>query len=78
MKHFDLSSGAAKMALSLKQLDIKWESAKETWNDATSKAFHKEHIEPLLPDVKQTLEAVGRLAEVLARAARDVAEGSDY
>jgi hypothetical protein len=66
------------MALSLKQLDIKWESAKETWNDATSKAFHKEHIEPLLPDVKQTLEAVGRLAEVLARAARDVAEGSDY
>ena len=78
MKHFDLSSGAAKMALSLKQLDIKWESAKESWNDATSKAFHKEHIEPLLPDVKQTLEAVGRLAEVLARAARDVAEGSDY
>ncbi|MFN5755323.1 MAG: hypothetical protein ACK54F_08655 [Planctomycetia bacterium] len=78
MKHFDLSSGAAKMALALKQLDIKWESAKETWNDATSKAFHKEHIEPLMPDVKQTLEAVGRLAEVLARAARDVAEGSDY
>lgn len=78
MKHFDLSSGAAKMALSLKQLDIKWESAKDTWNDATSKAFHKEHIEPLMPDVKQTLEAVGRLAEVLARAARDVAEGSDY
>jgi hypothetical protein len=78
MKHFDLSSGAAKMALSLKQLDIKWESAKETWNDTTSKAFHKEHIEPLMPDVKQTLEAVGRLAEVLARAARDVAEGSDY
>ncbi|MEI7782299.1 MAG: hypothetical protein WCJ18_10285 [Planctomycetota bacterium] len=78
MKHFDLSSGASKMALALKQLDIKWESAKETWNDGTSKAFHKEHIEPLMPDVKQTLEAVGRLAEVLARAARDVSEGSDY
>jgi len=77
MKHFDLSSGASKMALALKQLDIKWESAKETWNDGTSKAFHKEHIEPLMPDVKQTLEAVGRLAEVLARAARDVGEGSD-
>ncbi|MCX7414861.1 MAG: hypothetical protein NTW36_15685 [Planctomycetia bacterium] len=78
MKHFDLSSGASKMALALKQLDIKWESAKESWNDGTSKAFHKEHIEPLMPDVKQTLEAVGRLAEVLARAARDVSEGSDY
>jgi hypothetical protein len=78
VKHFDLSSGASKMALALKQLDIKWESAKESWNDGTSKAFHKEHIEPLMPDVKQTLEAVGRLAEVLARAARDVSEGSDY
>jgi hypothetical protein len=78
VKHFDLSSGASKMALALKQLDIKWDSAKESWNDGTSKAFHKEHIEPLMPDVKQTLEAVGRLAEVLARAARDVSEGSDY
>ena len=78
MKHVALSSGASHMALALKQLDIKWESAKESWNDGTSKAFHKEHIEPLMPDVKQTLEAVGRLAEVLARAARDVSEGSDY
>ena len=77
MRHFDLSSGADKMALALKQLDIKWESAKESWNDSTSKAFHKEHIDPLMPDVKQTLEAVGRLAEVLARAARDVSDRFD-
>jgi hypothetical protein len=77
MRHFDLSSGAAKMALALKQLDIKWESAKESWNDSTSKAFHKEHIDPLMPDVKQTLEAVGRLAEVLARAVRDVSDRFD-
>ena len=77
MRHFDLSSGAATMALALKQLDIKWESAKESWNDSTSKAFHKEHIDPLMPDVKQTLEAVGRLAEVLARAARDVSDRFD-
>jgi hypothetical protein len=65
------------MALALKQLDIKWESAKESWNDSTSKAFHKEHIDPLMPDVKQTLEAVGRLAEVLARAVRDVSDRFD-
>ena len=63
--------------LALKQLDLKWEAATETWNDAASKAFHKEHIEPLMPDVKQTLEAVGRLAEVLARAARDVSDTTD-
>lgn len=74
MKIADLSSGASKLALSLKQLNLKWESAKESWNDSTSKAFHKDSIEPLLPAVKETLESIGRLAEVLARAARDVGD----
>ena len=74
MKVVDLSSGASKLALAVKHLGIKWESAKETWNDSTSKAFHKEHVDPLQPAVKETLEAIGRLAEVLARAVRDVSE----
>jgi hypothetical protein len=74
----DLSSGASKIALALKHIDIKWESAKESWNDGTSKAFHKEHLEPLPPSVKETLEAIGRLAEVLARASRDVSDSDQY
>jgi hypothetical protein len=73
----DLSSGASKMALAIKQLHLKWEAARETWDDATSRAFHKEHIEPLAPKVKETLEAIGRLAEVLARASRDVSDSDD-
>lgn len=73
----DLSSGASKMALAIKHLHIKWESATETWDDGTSRAFHKQHIEPLAPRVKETLEAIGRLAEVLARACRDVSDGDD-
>jgi hypothetical protein len=73
----DLSSGASKMALAMKQLQLKWEAARETWDDATSRAFHKEHIEPLPPKVKQTLEAIGRMAEVLARASRDVSDTDD-
>jgi hypothetical protein len=73
----DLSSGASKLALALKQLHIKWEAARETWDDATARAFHKEHIEPLAPKVKETLEAIGRLAEVLARATRDVSDTND-
>jgi hypothetical protein len=74
----DLSSGAGKMALALKQLRLKWETARETWDDATSRAFHKEHIEPLAPRVKETLEAVGRLAELLARASREVSDTDDF
>ena len=78
MKVADLSGGAAKLALSLKQLSIKWESAKETWNDGTSKKFHKDNIEPLMPAVKETLEAIGRLAEVLSRAVRDVSDDQGH
>ena len=70
----DLSSGAGKMALAMKQLRLKWEAARETWDDGTSRAFHEEHIEPLAPRVKETLEAVGRLAELLSRAVRDVSD----
>jgi hypothetical protein len=73
----DLSSGASKMALAIKQLQLKWDAARETWDDATSRAFHKEHIEPLAPKVKETLEAIGRLAEVLARASREVSDTDD-
>jgi hypothetical protein len=51
----DLSGGAGKMALALKQLRLKWEAARDTWDDATSRAFHEEHIEPLGPRVKETL-----------------------
>ena len=73
----DLSGGAAKLALALKTLHLKWEAARDTWDDSTSRAFHKEHIEPLAPKVKETLEAIGRLAEVLARASRDVSNTDD-
>ena len=44
MKTCDLSSGAAKLALALKQLGIKWEVTTETWDDATARRFHEEFI----------------------------------
>lgn len=73
----ELSSGAAKLALALKHLAVKCDSARDSWDDATSRAFHEEHIDPLRPKVKETLEAISRLAEVLARAAREVSDTDD-
>jgi hypothetical protein len=74
MRVGDLSSGASKLANALKQLHIKWDSATDTWHDARAKAFHKDNIEPLMPSVKETLDSLGRLAEVLDRAIRDVSD----
>lgn len=78
MSSCDLSSGAAKLALALKHLGIKWEQAADTWSDATAKQFHEEHLVPLTPEVKQTLEAIGRLAEILDRAERDVGDHTSF
>ena len=74
MRVGDLSSGASKLANALKQLTIKWDAASDTWNDTRAKSFHKDSIEPLLPAVKETLDSLGRLAEVLDRAIRDVSD----
>ena len=58
-------------------MHIKLEVARETWDDARSRSYHETHIEPLMPAVKDTLDALGRLAEVLDRACRDVADDRD-
>jgi uncharacterized protein YukE len=78
MRIGDLSSGASKLANSLKQLNLKWDAATDTWHDGRAKAFHKEHVDPLLPAVKETLDALGRLAEVFDRAARDISDSDGY
>ena len=74
MRVGDLSSGESKLANALKQLNLKWDAATDTWQDARAKAFHKDNVEPLMPSVKETLDALGRLAEVFDRAARDVGD----
>jgi uncharacterized protein YukE len=78
MRVGDLSSGASKLANALKQMNLKWDAATETWHDGRAKAFHKESVEPLLPAVKETLDALGRLAEVFDRAARDVGDSDGF
>lgn len=78
MRAGDLSSGASKLANALKQLNLKWDAATDTWNDGRAKTFHKDHVEPLLPAVKDMLDALGRLAEVFDRAERDVSDSSGY
>ncbi len=78
MKVGDLSSGASKLANALKQLNLKWDAATDTWNDGRAKGFHEENVEPLLPAVKDMLDALGRMAEVFDRAQRDVSDSSGY
>jgi hypothetical protein len=67
----DLVSGSGKLAESLKNLQLQWEEAKEVWRDSAARKFEENHLAPLQPYVRLTLDAISRLAEVLERAQRE-------
>jgi hypothetical protein len=70
----DLVTGGQKLSEALKNLQLHWEATKEHWQDAASRRFEEQHLTPLEPKVHLTLDAIARLAEVMARAQRDCGE----
>lgn len=70
----DLASAAAKMTLSLKSLQMQWGRTSGEWNDGASAAFEKNHVVKFEPQVKATLAAAARVAEMLERARQECAD----
>ncbi len=70
----DLQTGAARLHLALKTLRLRWEETKEHWGDKTRVAFEENHLSDIEPVISSTLEAVGRMSEMLGRAQRDCNE----
>lgn len=71
MKNCDLTTGASRIRLALEDLRDAWIVAAESWDDATSRAFAENHLEPLIPVVKNSLDAIGRMDTLLKQAQRD-------
>jgi len=67
----DVHTGAARLIDALEQLQVCWEQTTQSWNDEARHHFEEEHLEPIAPAIRQTLDAVNRLGDVLARAERD-------
>jgi hypothetical protein len=74
IKSVDLYTGSARIRLALENLHHVWQDAADDWNDPVSRAFMKEHIEPLVPVVKTALDAVGRMQMLLDQAQRECGE----
>ena len=71
MKVGDLHTPAAQLTDALVQLDAAWGQVRLSWNDPARHHFEDEHIAPITPTVRMTLDAINRLAEVLGRAERE-------
>mgnify|MGYP002854314716 CR=1 FL=1 len=71
MRVVDLHTGAARLSDALDQLQQAWDQVTVTWNDEARRHFEAEHLAPITPTIRLTLDAVTRLAEVVARAERE-------
>ena len=71
MRIGDLNLGAARLHDALKSLELAWAEAQAKWDDASRRNFEENHIRPILPALRTTLDAIGRLSDVFARAQRD-------
>ncbi len=75
MKPVDLDSAAGRIHLGLKDLGRVWEESAQEWEDPVSRAFHKERLEPMVPIVKNALDAIGRMRTLLHQAQRELEDG---
>jgi hypothetical protein len=70
VKSCDLSSGAAKLELAIKSLRTTIYAVNEQWKDEAQRKFQENHLAPIEPNVRNMIDAIGRLAEVIATAER--------
>ncbi len=75
MKNIDLNASAAKLELALKTFRTTFAGVDPLWTDAARRDFQATYLEPMEPKVRSMVQAITRLAGVLAGAEREC--GSD-
>jgi hypothetical protein len=71
MKIADLTTGSAKLSAAYKALRLRWDATKDHWQDANCRRFEETYIDPLEPEIRDALEAISNLHELLSRAERE-------
>lgn len=72
MKPCDLDTGSGRIRFAVKDLERVWEEASDEWRDEASAAFQEQYLEPLTPIVKNALDAIGRMRQLLHSAQREL------
>ena len=71
MKHGGLTDGAGQLKMAADKLEEAWEAARPDWNDVVSRTMEDEQLQPLLQQLRATLDAVTRTSNVLTTACRE-------
>lgn len=70
MKNADFMSSAARLADSMKQLEIAWMATKEEWSDSVSQRVEDNYLVPMHSQIQVMLDTVGKLSGVMSKAER--------
>ena len=68
MKTWNLSGGAARLEMAFKSLKKAADEANEYWHDDASRRFQETYLIPLEPKVRDALDALHRLEQILTGA----------
>lgn len=74
MRPWDLETNAARMRKATEALQLSWQETNDVWNDSVSQKFCETYLEPLGPAMKLTLDAVGRMQQLVNEIQRDCEE----
>ncbi|MCA9257776.1 MAG: hypothetical protein KDA61_01195 [Planctomycetales bacterium] len=61
----DLHTDAARLRDAFEDLLTAWQVAQESWNDEVSRKYAEQHLEPLCPVLKNSLEAISRMSQLV-------------
>jgi len=72
MRPWDLDTSAAQLRKAMEDLQVAWKTTDEQWQDSVSQKFSETHLQPIGPALKQTLEAVGQMQQLVNQMQRDL------
>ncbi len=65
MRPWDLDTSASQLRKATEDLQLAWEETTEQWQDEVSQSFCERYLEPIGPAMKLSLDAVGRMQQLL-------------
>lgn len=66
-----LTDAAGQLKMASDKLAEAWELTQPGWNDVVSKSFEQEQLQPLLAELRSTLDAISRIGTSFSVAVRE-------
>ncbi len=71
MRPWDLETSSAQIRHAMEDLQVAWQEVSESWNDSVSEQFCRQHLEPLIPVTKRTLDAISQMQDLTKKMQRE-------